>query len=257
MSYATTEITSAEIPSDNPVHQRLYWPYEEAAKMIKGKVLELGCGWGRGVEKLISKADHYTGLDKNEALIQALQVKYPQHDFATADFPDLSRFQDNTFDYVITFQVIEHVKDDHKFLKEANRVLKPGGKLILTTVNRKYSLSRNPWHIREYSTEELSTLMKKYFSTLDAMGVGGNDKVWAYYEQNKLSVQKTMRWDILDLQHRLPSWMLRTPYEFLNRRNRNKLMTQTGGLAAEIKWDDHFLCMNPDECIDFYFVATK
>lgn len=257
MSYATTEITSAEIPSDNPVHQRLYWPYEEAAKMIKGKVLELGCGWGRGVEKLISAAAHYTGLDKNEELIAALQQKYPDHAFATADFPDLSRFEDNTYDFIVTFQVIEHIKDDHKFLREANRVLKKGGKIILTTVNRKFSLSRNPWHIREYSTDELRTLMGQYFKTVDAMGVGGNDKVWAYYEQNKLSVNKTMRWDILDLQHRLPAWVLRVPYEYLNRRNRNKLMGQTGGLAAEINWDDHFLCMEPDECIDFYFVGTK
>ena len=88
MSYATTEITSAEIPSDNPVHQRLYFPYEEAAKRIHGRVLELGCGWGRGVEKLIAACDHFTGLDKNEALIAALQAKHPNHYFNTVDLHD-------------------------------------------------------------------------------------------------------------------------------------------------------------------------
>lgn len=257
MSYATTEITSAEIVSDNPVHQRLYFPYEEAAKVISGKVLELGCGWGRGVEKLISASEHYTGLDKNEGLIKALQEKYPEHYFNTADFPDLSEFEDNTFDFVVTFQVIEHIQDDHKFLKEANRVLKKDGKIILTTVNKTYSLSRNPWHIREYHTKELRDLMAKYFKTVDTMGVGGNDKVWEYYEENKVSVNKTMKWDVLNLQHRLPAWMLRAPYEFMNRRNREKLMNVTGGLAAEINWDDHFLCVEPDKCIDFYFVGTK
>ena len=74
--YAATEITSAEIPSDNPVHQRLYFPYMEAAKIIYGNVLELGCGWGRGVETLIQKCDHYTGLDKNQPLIEQLQEAY-------------------------------------------------------------------------------------------------------------------------------------------------------------------------------------
>jgi ubiquinone/menaquinone biosynthesis C-methylase UbiE len=257
MSYATTEITSAEIPSDNPVHQRLYFPYEKAAGVISGNVLELGCGWGRGVEKLIASSEHYTGLDKNEELIAALQEKYPLHTFKTAAFPDLSDFNDHSFDFVITFQVIEHIKDDHRFLQEACRVLKPGGKIILTTVNKKFSLSRNPWHIREYHTDELRLLMEKYFNKVETLGVGGNDKVWAYYEQNKTSVNKTMRWDIFDLQHLLPAWMLRIPYEFLNRRNRDKLMTQTDGLAAEIRWDDHFLSEKPDECIDFYFVGTK
>ena len=118
MSYATTEITSAEIPSDNPVHQRLYFPYEEAAKRISGKVLELGCGWGRGVEKLMSSCDHLTGLDKNTELIQALQNQYPKHYFNTVDLPSLVEFPDNHFDYVVTFQVIEHIPNDRLFLQE-------------------------------------------------------------------------------------------------------------------------------------------
>ena len=257
MSFATTEITSAEIPSDNPVHQRLYFPYEQAAKIISGKVLELGCGWGRGVEKLISACQHYTGLDKNTELIKALQNKYPNHYFNTVNLPHLSEFKDETFDYVVTFQVIEHIEDDHKFLQEAHRVLKKGGKILLTTVNRDYSLSRNPWHIREYNTQELRTLMQKYFSNVETHGVGGNKKVWDYYEENKASVNKIMRWDIFDLQHRLPAWILRTPYEILNRRNRNKLMADTGSLAASINWDDHHLSDQPEHCIDFFFVGTK
>ena len=257
MAYATTEITSAEILSDNPVHQRLYFPYEMAAKIISGKVLELGCGWGRGVEKIISSCEHYTGLDKNEPLINALSEKYPKHFFGTANLPFLTEFEDNTFDFIVTFQVIEHIQDDHKFLQEAHRVLKPGGKILLTTVNKDYSLSRNPWHIREYRTEELKGLMLEYFKTLDAKGVGGNEKVWDYYQQNKASVRKIMRWDIFNLQHNLPAWLLRIPYEILNRVNRNKLLQQSDGLAAEINWDDHYLSEEPEKCIDYFFVATK
>lgn len=257
MSYATTEITSAEIPSDNPVHQRLYFPYEMAAQRVHGKVLELGTGWGRGADKLIASCEHFTGVDKNEELIKALQEKYPAHSFSTVNLPYLDQFEDHTFDFIITFQVIEHIQDDHLFLKEAHRVLKPGGQIFLTTVNKDYSLSRNPWHIREYRTDELKSLMKKYFKEVDAKGVGGNEKVWQYYEQNKQSVNRIMRWDILDLQHKLPAWMLRIPYEVLNRFNRNKLMAEPGSLAAAINWDDHYLSDEPEKCIDFFFVGTK
>lgn len=257
MAYATTEITSAEIVSDNPVHQRLYFPYEEAAKQIHGKVLELGTGWGRGVEKIISSCEHYTGVDKNSELIKKLQEQYPEHTFSTVNLPDLSKFNDETFDFVITFQVIEHIQNDREFLKEAARVLKPNGKLFLTTVNKAFSLSRNPWHIREYMPDELRNLMLNHFKRVDAMGVGGNEKVWKYYEQNKQSVNKIMRWDILDLQHRLPAWVLRIPYEILNRFNRNKLVKETDGLAMEILWSDHFLCSEPKECIDLFYIGTK
>ena len=41
------------------------------------------------------------------------------------------KFDDNSIDFVVTFQVIEHIKDDEKFIQEIHRVLKPGGKLIL------------------------------------------------------------------------------------------------------------------------------
>ena len=54
------------------------------------------------------------------------------------------KFDDNSIDFVVTFQVIEHIKDDEKFVQEIHRVLKPGGKLILTTPNILMSLSRNP-----------------------------------------------------------------------------------------------------------------
>jgi ubiquinone/menaquinone biosynthesis C-methylase UbiE len=255
--YATTEITSAEIPSDNPVHQRLFFPYIEAAKYVSGNILELGCGWGRGVETLLPHCGHYTGLDKNEPLINSLQAKYSTHTFQIADLPHLSNFTDNTFDFIVTFQVIEHIQDDNKFLSEAHRVLKPGGKIFLTTVNRVFSLSRNPWHIREYNTPELKTLMEKYFLKVEAKGVQGNEKVWAYYEENKASVNKIMRFDVLDLQHRLPAWILQVPYEILNRFNRNNLMAAPGSLAADIQWSDHFVSDDAENCIDFFYIGTK
>jgi hypothetical protein len=46
----TTEITSEQIASDNPIHQRLFKAYVVAKEYIQGDVLEVGCGEGRGID---------------------------------------------------------------------------------------------------------------------------------------------------------------------------------------------------------------
>ncbi|TAE23518.1 MAG: class I SAM-dependent methyltransferase [Cytophagales bacterium] len=254
--YKTTEITSAEITSDNPVHQRLLFPYVEAAQMVHGNVLEIGCGWGRGLELLTQAADHYTGIDKNEDLIGSLQREYPQSTFIAANIPPLSGLADNTFDFIVTFQVIEHIENDSLFVKEAHRVLKPGGKLLLTTVNKTFSLTRNPWHVREYVADELRALMGQHFPVIETRGIHGNDKVMTYYEQNKRSVERFTRWDIFNLQYRLPRRLLQVPYDIANRMNRNRLLQQDG-LAAEILHTDYLVSENPAGSLDFFYVATK
>lgn len=254
--YKTTEITSAEIASDNPVHQRLLFPYVEAAKLVSGNVLEIGCGWGRGLELLTGAADHYTGIDKNTALIQSLQNQYPQSTFIQANIPPLKDLPDNTFDFIVTFQVIEHIQNDDLFVKEAHRVLKPGGTMLLTTVNRVFSLTRNPWHVREYTADELKKLLTRHFSQVTTRGIHGNGKVMEYYEQNKKSVERITRFDVLNLQYRLPRWMLQVPYDVMNRMNRNKLLQQDG-LAAQIQYTDYILNDNPAGSLDFFYLATK
>ena len=73
----TTEITSTEITSDNPIHQRLFKAYVLAESYIKGDVLEVGCGQGRGLELLIPKAKSYTAIDKIEGAVQVKCI-FPQ-----------------------------------------------------------------------------------------------------------------------------------------------------------------------------------
>lgn len=254
--YKTTEITSAEIASDNPVHQRLLFPYVEAANRVSGNVLEIGCGWGRGLELLTKAADQYTGIDKNEELIAALQTEYPDATFMAANIPPLRQLPDNSFDYIVTFQVIEHIENDTLFINEAHRVLKPGGQLLLTTVNKTFSLTRNPWHVREYDADGLKSLITKYFRLVETQGIHGNDKVMTYYGQNKESVRKLTRFDIFNLQYRLPRRLLQVPYDLMNRLNRNRLL-QADGLAAEINYTDYVVSNDPAGSLDFFYVATK
>jgi 2-polyprenyl-3-methyl-5-hydroxy-6-metoxy-1,4-benzoquinol methylase len=255
--FSTTEITSSQIVSDNPVHQRLFFAYAEASKWIGGNLLEIGCGVGRGLIVLSENCDQYTAIDKNKVLLDTLQQQYPALRFIHQQIPPLQGLPGNTFDYVVSFQVIEHIEDDHLFVKEIHRVLKPGGKVIITTPNSKLSLTRNPWHVREYTAEGLATLMGRYFPRVEKQGVHGNEKVMTYYEQNRKSVERITRFDIFNLQYRLPRTWLQVPYDILNRFNRKNLQQQNTGLVSDISHEDYFLTSDADHCLDFFYTATK
>ncbi len=257
MGVYATEIASSKIISDNPIHQRLLKAYYLAVDYIKGDLLELGCGEGRGVALLAPIAASFTAIDKISEVVEELTRKFPDYKFKRGSFPPLDGTESNSFDTIVSFQVIEHIKDDRKFLKEIWRVLKPGGKAIITTPNKKKSLTRNPWHIREYTASELKTLADPIFDEVELSGITGNDRVWEYYELNKKSVEKITRFDIFDLQNRLPASLLKIPYEILNRLNRNNLKSKNDALVTEILQDDYLLSEDPDQSLDLFCIMTK
>ncbi|NOT74612.1 MAG: methyltransferase domain-containing protein [Cyclobacteriaceae bacterium] len=253
----TTEITSDQIASDNPLHQRLLKPYVVSPEWIKGDLLEVGCGEGRGIDWLLPSVKSYSAIDKIESAVIGLREKYPASKFISGHLPPLP-FDDNSFDSVVSFQVIEHIEDDVLFLKEIFRVLRPGGIALITTPNRLQSLSRNPWHIREYTAPELTKLARTIFPTVEMKGVAGNEKVMTYHENNRKSVNKIMRWDIFDLQHKLPAAVLRIPYDLLNRMNRNNLQqTSSDGLVSGISKDDYLISEDKPDALDLFLIVQK
>lgn len=255
--FSTTEITSHEIASDNPIHQRLFFAYHQASQIISGEVLEIGCGVGRGLTAILNSCQDYTAIDKNERLIALLQSQYPQHRFITHHIPPLESLEDESFDCVITFQVIEHIPQDELLVQEIHRVLKKNGKLIISTPNSKQSLTRNPWHIREYTAEQLQKMLSKYFADIETYGVAGNKKVMQYHEANRLAVAKLKKWDVFNLEHKLPRWALQIPYDILNRINRKKLLQNPNSLANQIDYTDYFLSKDPDTALDLFYIARK
>jgi len=254
----TAERVSDIDASDNYVYQRSLIAYAEVAKIISGKVLELGTGSGYGVDMISSKAETFTTVDKfkSETLAKKLKEK-TNVEFLQMTFPPLTGIAENTFDFVITFQVIEHIEDDKKFLNEIHRVLKPGGKLIVTTPNIKMSITRNPWHVREYKVTELKSLMLQDFSSVETLGVFGNKTVMDYYQENKKSVAKITRFDIFNLQYRLPRFLLQIPYDILNRMNRKKMLQDNNSLTAGIKMSDYSVAPVTEESLDLFYIGTK
>lgn len=251
----TAQRVSANDLSDNFVFQRSILAYAEAAKLVSGTVLEIGTGSGYGLEIISSKTERFITIDKNHCINEC---KLPDNTlFIKMKAPRLRGFADNSIDYVISFQLIEHIKQDELLIKEISRVLKKGGKLILSTPNKSKSLTRNPWHVREYNHVELETLLKLKFHKITKLGVAGNDKILAYYEQNRLSVEKITRYDIFNLQYALPRQLLQIPYDIFNRLNRKRLLKSNLELVTKIKMEDYSIREADEHCIDLFFIAEK
>lgn len=248
----TAERVSRDV-SDNFVFQRSLLAYHEAAGLVSGRVLEIGTGAGYGVEVIAPHAEYFTTLDKH----RTAGIEWPANvDFCEAKVPPLP-FADGSFDYVISFQVIEHIRRDRDFVREVARVLKPGGRLIISTPNRPMSLTRNPWHVREYNGVEFSALLGETFTAVEPYGVEGNERVMAYYEKNREGVRRITRFDLLNLQWRLPRQLLQLPYDLLNRLNRRRLLKENDALTRSIQMEDYRLVPLHEHCFDLFFVARK
>lgn len=249
----TAERVSAQDASDNYVFQRSILAYHKASEIVSGRVLEIGTGMGYGVRIVAPHTEEFITIDKSEAYAESL----PENTrFLQMAAPPI-RFENGSFDYVISFQVIEHIKQDKEFVKEVWRVLKKGGRFIVSTPNAPMSLTRNPWHVREYTGEELQALLGSEFNKVEMYGVNGNEKIMEYYEKNRKGVEKITRFDILDLQHRLPRWILQIPYDILNRINRRRLLKGNQELTTSIKMEDYNIGELSGKSFDLYFIAKK
>jgi len=85
-------------------------------------------------------------------------------------FDDMTntKLSPESFDMVVSIEVIEHVPADDDFVENISKVLKPGGVFIVTTPNGDYLPNvGNPDHIRHYKKKELFDLLSKHFKNVE------------------------------------------------------------------------------------------
>jgi len=141
--------------------------YLFAASFVSGKrVLDLACGTGYGSWLLSTKGEALwvLGVDSsNEAITTARRFQVlGRVEFCLCNAKYLP-VKSDMIDAVVSFETIEHIPDPSPFLGEMARVLRHGGRAIISTpMNNSQTRFHpsNPFHCREYSTEEFVQLCR-------------------------------------------------------------------------------------------------
>jgi SAM-dependent methyltransferase len=145
--------------------------YAFAARLSRMKrVLDAGCGMGYGSAELARAAASVVGVDISGDAVASARERYslPRVTFLRGSCASLP-FRAASFDLVVAFEMIEHLKEWRDFLTEARRVLAPGGQCLISTPNRDYyadSRGRtgpNPYHEHEFSFEEFRRELLEVF----------------------------------------------------------------------------------------------
>ena len=115
--------------------RRLQMILDAAGERLNGRIFVDGCGIGSYLSRLATLENQTVGLDiEFERTLESAQ-KTPRVICGAGEYLP---FQADTFDLVLSHEVLEHVQDDRKAVSEIVRTLKPGGRLVLFCPNRGY-----------------------------------------------------------------------------------------------------------------------
>jgi SAM-dependent methyltransferase len=168
------EVTDKAIPAGDQIS----YHYKLAARQIDpdDTVLDVAGGIGTGAAFLARTAKTVICCDLDWDKL-ARGPSLPNLIYQVGDICALP-FMDNRFNAATSMETLEHVERPEQALSELRRVLKPGGRLILSTPqNRLGHIPLTPAHVHEFSGSELVALCARFFTVEDVIGLKGGT-IW-------------------------------------------------------------------------------
>ena len=177
MEFTGERVVPGKTPGD--IYREHIDRYIFAAGLAKGKkVLDVACGTGYGVNHIIENgASMAVGVDISLESAMYARDRFGgdrRIGFVCADGTRMP-FVDGSFDIVVSFETIEHIRQCRKFLYECRRVLKENGLFVCSTPNRRIfspdaAKPPNPFHVKEFWADEFRRFVCRCFTDVTLYG---------------------------------------------------------------------------------------
>jgi SAM-dependent methyltransferase len=208
------------------------WAVEALGDRSRGTIVEAGVGEGYGAAMLArAGAGQVLGLDLDLPTLRHLRATHAGIAAARANLVALP-LGDRTVDVVVSAQTLEHLWDQDRFVAECARVLRPAGRLLLSTPNRPTFPPGNPFHSRELDRAELADLVAAHLHVHAVEGLHHGPRLG----------------DIDDAVGGLVAAQLRAPYDEWEPHLADAVRSVTA---------DDFAVGPADGCLDLLLVATR
>jgi SAM-dependent methyltransferase len=156
---------------------------------------------------------------------------------------------------VASFQVIEHFADARPYLAEVARILRPEGTALFSTPNRLESDGENPFHLREYTAEELAEVLSIHFEQVEVRGIRAHGPAARYHAERLRQIRRMTRLDPLGLRRRLPRGLV--DWAFARLSVLVRLGVRRSGAMEQVRDEDYRVETASGACIDLLALCRR
>ncbi|MCX7985368.1 MAG: methyltransferase [Bacteroidales bacterium] len=175
-----------------------FWPLKVTNFQFGKRVWDSSAGIGNLSKKIVQNCDFLLVTEYTEKNLKILNENFIDYKKVVIEKCDLSNFETSKYqnykiDTIINFDVLEHIEDDVKVLKNFYEVLAPNGKLIIKTPahpNLYCEIDRQSLHYRRYSKKEICNKLTNIGFTIEKIRYINFIGAIAYFLKGKILKKK-------------------------------------------------------------------
>ncbi len=182
-----TDVIDDSLATISELYEYNHWIYSLLRPHVAGRVMEVGCGTGNITRFLSMSATEVVGIDPVEQFVQSFNQRFSHASHVKAMHADLQSLprpthDAETFDTVVSSNVLEHIEDDREMVALMADQLRPGGKVVAFVPAGPAALGRldrELGHYRRYTKRSLKNVFQdaglewvsgRYSNTIGLLG---------------------------------------------------------------------------------------